>query len=99
MNPRAWRDMVDATRELELALGNGIKRIEPNERQTAVLQRRAVRLADDLPAGSVLTHRQLCVLRPCPDGAISPARIGDVPGKRLTRDKKSGDHLQWSDLA
>jgi N-acetylneuraminate synthase len=99
MDPRAWRDMVDATRELELALGNGIKRIEANEHQTAILQRRAVRLAEDLPAGSVLTRGHLCLLRPCPDEAISPVHIGRMPGMRLTRAKKAGDHLQWSDLA
>src|SRR5205823_7586903 len=40
MDRRTWREMVDRTRELELALGNGIKRIEDNEQQTVVLQRR-----------------------------------------------------------
>jgi N-acetylneuraminate synthase len=98
MNPQAWRDMVDATRELDLALGNGIKQVEPNERQTAVLQRRAIRLARDLPAGSVLTREQLSVLRPCPAEAISPAQLDEVTGKQLARDKKSGDYLRWSDL-
>jgi len=99
MDRQTWRDMVDATRELEMALGNGIKRIETNERQTSILQRRAVRLAANLPAGSVLTRHDLSVLRPCPNDAISPAHISRLPGRRLTRAKKSGDHLQWSDLA
>jgi sialic acid synthase SpsE len=98
MNPQAWRDMVDATRELDLALGNGIKQVEPNERQTAVLQRRAIRLARDLAAGSVLTREHLSVLRPCPTEAISPAQLDEVTGKQLARDKKSGDYLRWSDL-
>ncbi|MDP9014354.1 MAG: N-acetylneuraminate synthase family protein [Pseudomonadota bacterium] len=99
MNPQAWRDMVEATRELDLALGNGIKRVEANELQTAVLQRRALRLARDLPAGSVLAREHLCVLRPCPADAISPMHLNHLPGQVLARDKKSGDHLRWSDLA
>jgi GTP:adenosylcobinamide-phosphate guanylyltransferase len=36
MDPKSWRDMVDRTRELEAALGNGIKKIEGNELETAV---------------------------------------------------------------
>ena len=31
MDPRSWRDMVDRTRELENALGTGLKRVEANE--------------------------------------------------------------------
>ena len=43
MNPRSWRDMVDRARELEAALGTGIKRIEENELDTVVVQRRSIR--------------------------------------------------------
>lgn len=99
MSPKAWRDMVDATRELELALGNGIKRVEENEKQTAVLQRRAIRLVQDLPAGSVLTREHVTVLRPCPADAVSPLALAQVPGKRLTRAIMAGDYLRWTDLA
>jgi N-acetylneuraminate synthase len=40
MNPKSWREMVDRSRELEAALGDGIKRVEENERETRILQRR-----------------------------------------------------------
>ena len=43
MNPRTWREMIDATRNLENSLGNGVKEIEKNELQTVILQRRAFR--------------------------------------------------------
>src|SRR5581483_6809388 len=43
LNPVTWRAMVDAVRELEYAMGDGVKRIEPNEEQTVVIQRRALR--------------------------------------------------------
>lgn len=99
MSPKAWRDMVDATRELENALGNGIKRVEENERQTAVLQRRAIRLAVDLAAGAEITREHLTVLRPCPTDAIPPNRLADVVGKKLARNLKAGDYVRWNDLA
>ena len=40
MNPKTWKTMVEKTRELELALGDGLKRIEKNELTTVVIQRR-----------------------------------------------------------
>lgn len=99
MSPKAWSDMVLATRELEYSLGNGIKKIEHNESQTAVLQRRAIRLRQDLPAGTVLTRDHVMVLRPCPVDAVSPMDLAAIPGKKLMRDIASGDYLRWNDLA
>ncbi len=99
MSPKAWREMVMATRELENSLGNGIKKIEDNERQTAVLQRRAIRLLKDLPADTVLTRDHVTVLRPCPADAISPMDLASVPGKKLVRDVPAGEYLRWNDLA
>lgn len=98
MGPKTWRDMVSRTRELENALGVGIKKVEDNERETVVLQRRAIRLKKDLSAGSILARDHLNVLRPCPEDAISPCQIKDVIGKRLSNDMSSGEYLRWNDL-
>ncbi len=99
MDPRTWRDMVDRTRELENSLGTGIKRIEANEKETVVLQRRAVRARVDLADGAELRREDLEVLRPCPRDAVSAADVGALIGKKLRRSKSKGDHLKWSDLA
>ncbi len=93
MDPKSWKEMVERTRELEIALGNGIKKIEDNEMQTAILQRRAIRFARDLPAGQLITKTDLEVLRPCPVDGLPPYRISDVLGKKLRRDAKKGEHL------
>ena len=98
MDPIAWADMVERTRELENALGCGVKKVEDNEVDTVVLQRRAIRLLRDLNIGEAITSENLEVLRPCPSGAIPPYRIGDLIGKILRRDVKAGEHLEWKDL-
>lgn len=98
MNPCAWREMVDRTRELELALGNGIKQIEGNEVKTVVLQRRSIRVARDLPVGTIIREDDLEVLRPCPADAMPPYRMSEVIGKRLRVDKSSGQHLTMHDF-
>ena len=59
--------MVDRTRELELALGNGIKKVEYNEQETVVVQRRSLHLINDLPQGHILRETDLIALRPSPE--------------------------------
>jgi sialic acid synthase SpsE len=98
MTPDLWRDMVERTRELENALGVGVKQVEENEKETVVLQRRAIRLKNNLTAGSILTRDQLSVLRPCPSDAILPYEIEELVGKCLRRDINSGEYLRWIDL-
>lgn len=99
MTPGTWREMVDRTRELEAALGDGTKKVEDNERETWVAQRRCVRIARDLPAGAVLSRDDLTMLRPCPRDAIPPFAAGELVGKRITRNLQAGEHLRREDVA
>lgn len=98
MDFKAWSEMVERTRELENALGTGVKRVEDNEKETVILQRRAIRTAVNLVAGSILTREDLTVLRPCPTNALPPYYLEDCIGKRVRRDINTGEHLQWNDL-
>lgn len=98
MNPKSWKEMVEATQELENALGNGIKKIEDNEQQTAVVQRRSIRLTTDLLAGTKIEKTHLTVLRPCPEDGLPPYFMDDVIGKTLAKDIKNGEHIRWIDL-
>jgi N-acetylneuraminate synthase len=98
MTPATWREMVERTRELEAALGDGHKRIEPNERETAVLQRRCIRVGRDLAAEDVLRQEDLVVLRPCPADGIAPYELPKVLGRRLKRSVPAGDNITWNDL-
>lgn len=99
MNPQTWRAMVDDTRMLEAALGDGIKKIEENEQQTVVLQRRCVRAARALPKEHVLTREDLEVLRPAPPEAVPAHEITHVLGRRLTRALVQGEEISWMDLS
>ena len=94
MDPASWRDMVDRTRELELALGGGIKRVEHNEMETVVVQRRALRAVSDLKAGHVIRSEDFTPLRPCPRGAVSPAQHEEIIGEVLSCDVLAGSHLE-----
>jgi len=98
MTPQSWRDMVDRTRELEYALGSPEKTVADNERDTVVVQRRSLRAATDLKAGTALTAEMLEALRPAPHNAVKPYDLAKVLGKKLRRDLPFGDILRWEDL-
>ena len=51
LDPKAWKAMIDYTRDLESSLGSGIKEIESNEKETAILQRRSIRAKKSIKAG------------------------------------------------
>lgn len=98
MDPKTWREMVDRTRELEFSLGSGVKKIEENEEETVVLQRRAIRLTKDMQAGAIVTRENVTVLRPCPKDALRPDQIQEAIGRKLRSAMKAGSHLRWTDL-
>lgn len=98
MTPTSWREMVDRTRELELALGSPEKFIAENEKDTVIVQRRCLRTSRALPAGEVLTRDCLEVLRPAPADGITPVALEQVIGKSLRRAMAAGEHLRWTDL-
>jgi N-acetylneuraminate synthase len=90
--------MVDRTRELEAALGDGDKRVQENERETVVIQRRCLRATRDIPEGTVLVRADVEPLRPAPTDAIFPYEIGRLVGARVRRNMARGDYFKWVDL-
>jgi sialic acid synthase SpsE len=99
MTPQSWRDMVDRTRELEYALGSAEKHVAENERDTVVVQRRCLRAAKELTAGTILSAGMLEALRPAPPDAVKPFDLDKVIGRKLNRDLPFGEILRWTDLA
>jgi len=98
MDFNAWKDMVDRTRELENSLGTEIKKVEDNELETVVLQRRSIRVTRDLLVGDTISSDDLEFLRPCPVDAIPPYELENIIDKNLVENIKSGDYIKWKDI-
>lgn len=98
MNPKSWREMVERSQELTLALGSGVKKVEENEKETVVVQRRSIRLTQDVKPGEVLTKEHLQCLRPCPDDAIEPYNLEKVIGSRVNDGISKGEYIKWNQL-
>ncbi|MDA9641685.1 N-acetylneuraminate synthase family protein [Alphaproteobacteria bacterium] len=98
MSPVEWREMQQRTIELQYSLGDGVKKVEANERETAILQRRATRVRQSLSANHVIQANDLIYLRPCPEGALPPYRSGELLGKKLKMNKNKHDCLSFDDV-
>lgn len=94
IEPKEWRQMVDQIRRLEAALGDGVKKVEANEQETVVLQRRCLRAATDLSAGHVITSADVVALRPAPEGSLPPYEINKLVGWELSMSIRKGEYFE-----
>ena len=85
MNPTTWKDMVETTREVEAALGDGYKKVERNELATLIVQRRSIRVNKNLKRGTIIKTSMLTYLRPCPFNALDPSKTKLILNKKLKK--------------
>ncbi len=93
MNPITWKDMVDRSYELLSALGDGIKRVELNEVQSQLIQRRCLRAKENLATGHLISEQDLISLRPINENGVQPYDKDLFIGKRLLTNVEAGQHL------
>ena len=72
MNPSTWKAMVESTRRIEYALGETTKKVEENEKETVIIQRRSIRSNKTLIKGHAIEESDLIYLRPCSVDALDP---------------------------
>lgn len=96
--PKVWREMVDESNNLWLSLGDGIKRVEENEVQTVVVQRRALYSIKDLQAGDVIKESDIFPLRPCKEGGILPYEKHLIIGKKVKKNVSKDTCLKKEDF-
>ncbi len=89
LEPNEFTAMVKAIRNIEKALGDGIKRPSPSERKNIDLVRKSIVAARDIKQEEVFTEENLTVKRP--GTGISPMRWDGVIGRRASKDYKQDD--------
>ena len=97
MNPKTWKEMIERTRRLEKSLGKSIKKIEDNEKETQILQRRSIRLKCDKKIGDLINKEDIYYVRPCPLDAL-PIHINPVGKKLIYSDLSKNDYLRSYDI-
>jgi N,N'-diacetyllegionaminate synthase len=84
LEPEELSVMVAAIRNIEAALGDGIKGPSPSESKNIPIARRSLVASRDIRAGEVLSESNLAAKRP--GTGISPMRWDEVIGRQVTRD-------------
>tara|TARA_B100000029_G_scaffold511399_2_gene605343 strand:- start:465 stop:1523 length:1059 start_codon:yes stop_codon:yes gene_type:complete len=98
MNPITWKTMIESSKELELALGDGKKRIEKNEFDSAVVQRRSIFVKKNIKKGQIIEKKDIEFLRPCSNKSIPPYEAHNVIGRKTKISLIEGQNLLWSHL-
>ena len=98
MNPSTWNEMVERSYELLYSLGDGIKRVEENEKQSYIVQRRCICAKSDLKSGHIITESDLFPLRPIGDDSYQPFEASSIIGKKLYKDIKKGEHFKKQNI-
>ena len=93
LNPQSWREMVNLSNEVFETLGDGIKKVEENEKNAFVVQRRSIVAKRDLNSGTTISEEDLDYLRPCPEGSFHPYQKELLIGKRLKCDIAIGQNI------
>ncbi len=95
MNPKTWKQMVLSTRILELSLGDGVKKIEKNESETVVLQRRSIRVNRNFKIGDIISLSDVSFLRPCPRDAMPPYKFEKYKKKKLKKNIRKNQYIKF----
>ena len=82
--PAELKAMVAAIRNIEKAMGDGVKRVTPSELGNRVAGRKSIVAARPIAAGELFSEVNLTVKRP--GSGISPMRWNDLVGRRAHRD-------------
>ncbi len=96
MDRSSFREFVRVLKELRVALGDGVKRVMPCERDTRRVARRSIAAARDLGRGAVLREGDLVLQRP--GTGIPPGELESLYGRCLARELERGTLLTREDL-
>lgn len=83
LDPDELKAMVHAIRNIEEALGNGIKKPSPSELKNKPVARKSIVAARNIQRGEVFTEENLNVKRP--GTGISPMRWDEILGKHAQK--------------
>lgn len=99
MNPTSWREMVERSEELFSALGDGIKKIEENEKESFYVQRRSLVASRNLKKGEKITNNDLEALRPFTTNGFHPYEEDKIIGRVLLKDMSKGESFNRNDVS
>ena len=92
LEPDELKAMVDAVRNIEQAIGDGVKHVSESERKNIAIARKSIIAARSIKKGETLSEENLTVKRP--GNGISPMKWKEVIGTVAVRDFKEDELIE-----
>ncbi len=89
LNPSELKEMVKAIRNIEKALGSGIKKPTLSEKPNIKIARKSIVASKDIKKGEVLSEENLTIKRPA--SGINPMRWDEIVGTYAKKDYKEDE--------
>ena len=91
LEPEKLKEMVQAIRNIELALGSEVKKPSKSELPNIKIVRKSIVAKTKIKMGDVLSENNLAVKRP--GGGISPMKWDDIIGTRAKKDYNEDEFI------
>ena len=96
LEPEELKIMVKGIRDVEKALGSGIKIVVDSERPRLVDARRSIFTKVNISEGTTITKDMLSILRPAV--GIAPKYIDKIIGMKVKKDIKAYEPITWDNV-
>ncbi|MCP4155765.1 MAG: N-acetylneuraminate synthase [bacterium] len=97
LEPDELAEMIKAVRNIEKAMGSGIKKASPSEEENKTIARKSIVAAWDIKKDEIITAGKLTVKRP--GTGIASKHYDEIIGRKSQKEIKKDQQLKWSDLA
>jgi N-acetylneuraminate synthase len=98
MSPDTWEKMISRSNWLFESLGDGLKKVEENEIEARIVQRRSLRFNTNLSIGHVISRNDISILRPAPKNSIPPNLLSEIIGRTLIKTVSKNQLVSFEDF-
>jgi N,N'-diacetyllegionaminate synthase len=96
LNPEELCSLITGIRQIEQAMGDGIKKITPDEKAIRSVARRSIVSLTDIPAGTVINGTMIALKRP--GTGIDPRFLDHIKGKKTRVAIDKNTLISWEML-
>ena len=95
-DPEEMKKLVYYAREIPKILGDGNKKIQPNEYETLNSQRKSIFSFKKIKKGEKISKHNIIIKGPA--GGISPKYLDIILGKKINKSIKEDQPIKWEDF-
>lgn len=95
-DPEEMKKLVYYAREIPRILGDGNKKIQPNEYETLNSQRKSIFSFKKIKKGEKISKHNIIIKGPA--GGISPKYLDIILGKKINKSIKEDQPIKWEDF-